>query len=58
MDSVKSEYMPQEIAPSLGPLEFEKDGLNICILCPSSAGKSYYSKALAIESCQTEYRTY
>ena len=58
VDSMKREYIPHGIAASLSSLDFIKNGLNVCILGPSSAGKSYFSKALAIQSCQKGYRTY
>jgi DNA replication protein DnaC len=58
VDSMKREYIPHGVAASLSSLEFIKNGLNVCILGPSSAGKSYFSKALAIQSCQRGYRTY
>ncbi|NCC91267.1 MAG: hypothetical protein EOM01_13065, partial [Spirochaetia bacterium] len=38
VDSMKREYIPHGVAASLSSLEFIKNGLNVCILGPSSAG--------------------
>lgn len=55
-DSSERSYLPNDITSTLASLDFVKDGLNVCILCPSDSGKSYLAKALGIQSC-LKYRT-
>lgn len=54
-DSVKRTYKPNSIVSTLSDLDFVKNGLNICILGPSDAGKTYLAKSLGILAC-AEYR--
>jgi DNA replication protein DnaC len=58
VDTTRREYLPDGVTRTLGSLSFIKDGENICILGPSNAGKSYFSKAIAIEACLKNYRAY
>lgn len=54
-DSLKRSYRPNSIISTLSDLDFVKNGLNVCILGPSDAGKTYLAKSLGILAC-TKYR--
>ena len=54
-DSAERVYLPGGIVETLSSLDFIRQGLNICILGPSDAGKSYLAKSLGVHACQ-KYR--
>lgn len=50
-DSSERLYLPSGIVETLVPMDFIKNGLNVCILGPSDSGKSYLAKAIGIQAC-------
>ncbi len=55
-NSVQREYAPSGVNDTLSEMRFVDDGMNVCILGPSDAGKSYLAKALGISACCHGYR--
>ena len=54
-DSSDRHYLPAGIVETLASMDFVENGLNVCVLGPSDAGKSFLAKALGVQSCQ-KYR--
>lgn len=50
-DSSERSYLPVGIADTLATLDFVKDGLNVCMLGPSDAGKTWMAKAMGVHAC-------
>lgn len=55
-DSSVRSYLPSGIVDTLSSLDFVRNGLNVCILGASDAGKTFLAKALGIKCC-LKYRT-